>query len=169
MRLHTATETQANVSEGFEKLTQFLGIVGLVALLLGGVGVASGVHAFVTAKIDVGGGAALPRRDEPAGAADLLAAGGGDGAARRGGRRRCSGSGSSSLLPHVAASILPVRVAIHLDPRAIVLGLSVGVWVAITFALWPLVALRRVSTAADAPPRSGRRRRCSSGASTSPA
>jgi putative ABC transport system permease protein len=55
------------------------------------------------------------------------------------------GVGVQLLLPHVAASILPVRVAIHLDTRAIMLGLSVGVWVAVTFALWPLVALRRVS------------------------
>ncbi|HET9002604.1 MAG TPA: FtsX-like permease family protein [Gemmatimonadaceae bacterium] len=144
VRLHTATETQANVSEGFDKLTQFLGIVGLVALLLGGVGVASGVHAFVTAKIDV---AAVLRclgatsrqvlliYSLQAAAMGLLGAAVGT----------LLGVGVQLLLPHVAASILPVRVAIHLDMRAIMLGLSVGVWVAITFALWPLVALRRVS------------------------
>jgi putative ABC transport system permease protein len=144
VRLHTATETQANVSEGFEKLTQFLGIVGLVALLLGGVGVASGVHAFVTAKIDV---AAVLRclgatsrqvlliYSLQAAAMGLLGAAVGT----------LLGVGVQLLLPHVAASILPVRVAIHLDTRAIMLGLSVGVWVAVTFALWPLVALRRVS------------------------
>jgi cell division protein FtsX len=33
-------------------LRQFVGIVGMVALLLGGIGVASGVHAFVARKID---------------------------------------------------------------------------------------------------------------------
>jgi len=144
VRLHTATETQANVSEGFEKLTQFLGIVGLVALLLGGVGVASGVHAFVTAKIDVAAvlrclGATsrqvLVVYSLQAAAMGLLGAAIGT----------LLGVGVQLLLPHVAASLLPVRVAIHLDTRAIVLGLSVGVWVAITFALWPLVALRRVS------------------------
>jgi putative ABC transport system permease protein len=144
VRLHTATETQANVSEGFEKLTQFLGVVGLVALLLGGVGVASGVHAFVTAKIDV---AAVLRclgatsrqvllvYSLQAAAMGLLGAAVG----------ALLGVAVQLLLPHVAASILPVRVAIRLDPRAIGLGLAVGVWVAITFALWPLVALRRVS------------------------
>ncbi len=144
VRLGTATETQSNVSEGFEKLTQFLGIVGLVALLLGGVGVASGVHAFVTAKIDVAAvlrclGASsrqvLVIYSLQAAAMGLLGAGVGT----------LLGIGVQLLLPHVAASILPVHVAIHLDPRAIGLGLAVGVWVALTFALWPLVALRRVS------------------------
>lgn len=144
VRLRTATETQANVSEGFQKLTQFLGIVGLVALLLGGVGVASGVHAFVTAKIDVAAvlrclGASsrqvLLIYSLQAAAMGLLGAAAGT----------LLGVAVQLLLPHVAGSILPVRVAIHLDPRAIWLGLSVGVWVAITFALWPLVALRRVS------------------------
>jgi len=144
VRLGTATETQANVSEGFEKLTQFLGVVGLVALLLGGVGVASGVHAFVTAKIDV----AAVLRCLGATSRDVLliyslqaAAMGFVGA----GIGTLLGVGVQLLLPHVAGSFLPVRVAIHLDPRAVLLGLAVGVWVAITFALWPLVALRRVS------------------------
>jgi putative ABC transport system permease protein len=144
VRLSTATETQANVSEGFEKLTQFLGVVGLVALLLGGVGVASGVHAFVTAKIDV----AAVLRCLGATSRDVLliyslqaAAMGLVGAAIG----TLLGVGVQLFLPHVASSILPVRVAIHLDPRAVMLGLAVGVWVAITFALWPLVALRRVS------------------------
>ncbi|MFL5562258.1 MAG: ABC transporter permease [Gemmatimonadaceae bacterium] len=144
VRLSTATETQANVSEGFEKLTQFLGIVGLVALLLGGVGVASGVHAFVTAKIDVAAvlrclGASSRQvlwiYSLQAAAMGLVGASAGT----------LLGVGVQLLLPHVASSILPVRVAIHLDPRAVALGLVVGVWVAITFALWPLVALRRVS------------------------
>jgi putative ABC transport system permease protein len=144
VRLSTATETQANVSEGFEKLTEFLGVVGLVALLLGGVGVASGVHAFVTAKIDV----AAVLRCLGATSRDVLliysvqaAAMGFVGAAIG----TLLGVAVQLFLPHVASSILPVRVAIHLDPRAVMLGLAVGVWVAITFALWPLVALRRVS------------------------
>ena len=144
VRLGTAMQTQANVSEGFEKLTQFLGIVGLVALLLGGVGVASGVHAFVAAKIDV---AAVLRclgatSRQVLAIYSLQAAAMGLAGAAVG---TLLGVGVQQLLPHVAGSILPVRVALHLDPRSILLGLSVGVWVAITFALWPLVALRRVS------------------------
>jgi putative ABC transport system permease protein len=40
---------------------------------------------------------------------------------------------------------LPVDVDVHLAPSAMLLGLAIGVWVALLFALRPLVALRRVS------------------------
>src|SRR5207302_3285881 len=39
-------------ADAIENLSNFIGIVGLVALLLGGIGVASGVRAFVARKID---------------------------------------------------------------------------------------------------------------------
>jgi putative ABC transport system permease protein len=43
------------------------------------------------------------------------------------------------------ADVLPVDVTVRLEPTAILLGLGVGLWVALVFALRPLVALRRVS------------------------
>jgi putative ABC transport system permease protein len=52
IRLRTVAENEYNLTESIEQLRDFLGIVGLIALLLGGIGVASGVHAFVTRKID---------------------------------------------------------------------------------------------------------------------
>ncbi|NUO63099.1 MAG: FtsX-like permease family protein [Gemmatimonadaceae bacterium] len=144
IRVSTATQTQENLSDAFDKLTSFLGIVGLVALLLGGVGVASGVHAFVTSKIDVAAvlrclGATsrqvLAIYSLQAAAMGLIGAMGGT----------LLGIAVQLLLPHVAASLLPVQVHVALQPRAVLLGLSVGVWVALVFALWPLVSLRRVS------------------------
>src|SRR5439155_26101622 len=48
-------------------------------------------------------------------------------------------------MPRAFAGLLPVDVTVHLEPVAIGLGLAVGVWVALLFALSPLVALRRVS------------------------
>ena len=39
-------------TEAVVRLADFLSIIGLIALLLGGIGVASGVNAFVSAKID---------------------------------------------------------------------------------------------------------------------
>ena len=68
--------------------TTISAIVGLVALLLGGIGVASGVHAFVDAEDRPGRDSPLPRRDELAGAGDLHGAGRGDGIHRRARRRR---------------------------------------------------------------------------------
>src|SRR6267378_2415349 len=52
VRTRTVTETEAATADAIENLTSFIGIVGLVALLLGGIGVASGVRAFVARKID---------------------------------------------------------------------------------------------------------------------
>src|SRR5207253_1652128 len=48
-------------------------------------------------------------------------------------------------LPHAVGEFLPVDVHVSLEPRAIGTGLAVGVWVALVFALRPLLALRRVS------------------------
>jgi putative ABC transport system permease protein len=144
VRLRTAAKTQNDLTDAFEKLSGFLGIVGLVALLLGGVGVASGVHAFVTRKIDV---AAILRC---LGATSrqvlfiyvLQAAAMGLIGALTG---ALLGVGIQLLLPRVAGSMLPINVGVHLEPQAILLGLAIGIWVALAFALWPLVALRRVS------------------------
>ena len=52
VRIRTAAENESNLTEAIEQLSEFLGVVGLVALLLGGIGVASGVNAFVARKID---------------------------------------------------------------------------------------------------------------------
>ncbi|HEX6630369.1 MAG TPA: FtsX-like permease family protein, partial [Gemmatimonadaceae bacterium] len=45
----------------------------------------------------------------------------------------------------VLRDVLPVDVHVRLEPVAILAGLGTGVWVALAFALRPLVALRRVS------------------------
>src|SRR5260221_12226435 len=48
-------------------------------------------------------------------------------------------------LPHVLADFLPVDVRVSLEPSALLTGVLVGVWVALVFALKPLIALRNVS------------------------
>jgi putative ABC transport system permease protein len=48
-------------------------------------------------------------------------------------------------LPYVLADFLPVDVHVTIDATAVLTGLLVGVWVALVFALRPLVALRNVS------------------------
>src|SRR5439155_16962249 len=52
VRVRTVTQTEMATADAIENLSNFIGIVGLVALLLGGIGVASGVRAFVARKID---------------------------------------------------------------------------------------------------------------------
>ena len=43
---------ESRLASAIDQLHDYLAIVGLVALLLGGIGVASGVHAFAMRKID---------------------------------------------------------------------------------------------------------------------
>src|SRR6185437_7351554 len=43
---------ESRLANAIDQLHDYLAVVGLVALLLGGIGVASGVHAFVMRKID---------------------------------------------------------------------------------------------------------------------
>ncbi len=144
LRVRTATQQQDNLTDFYDRLAEFLSIVGLVALLLGGVGVASGVHAFVASKIDV---AAVLRCLGATSRQVLLiysvqAAVMGLVGALAG---TVLGIAVQLLLPQVAGTLLPVQVAVRIEPRAVGLGLGIGVWVALAFALWPLIALRRVS------------------------
>ena len=52
VRARTIRQQENNITEGITELSDFLGLVGIIALLLGGVGVASGVNAWVMRKID---------------------------------------------------------------------------------------------------------------------
>ena len=144
VRVRTVQQTELNLTESIDQLRDFLGVVGLVALLLGGIGVASGVHAFVMRKIDT---VAVLRclgatswqvlwiYVLQAAAMGFIGALGG----------ALLGIGFQLLLPFGLKEFLPVDVEVRLAPAAIGLGLLVGVWVALVFAMRPLVALRRVS------------------------
>ena len=142
--LRTVAENEFGLTQSIEQLGSFLGIVGLVALLLGGIGVASGVHAFVMRKIDTvavlrclgaTSGQVLVIYVLQAAAMGLLGAVAGT----------MLGIGFQFALPWVLKDFLPVDVSVSLAPSAIGLGLGIGVWVALIFALRPLLSLRRIS------------------------
>lgn len=144
VRARTVAQTEFNLTQAIDQLRDFLSVIGLVALLLGGVGVASGVNAFVMRKIDT----VAILRCLGATSRQVLAiyilqavAMGLVGAAAG----ALLGVLLQLALPHVLADFLPVDVHITPDVAAIVTGLLVGVWVALVFALRPLVALRNVS------------------------
>ena len=144
VRARTVAETEFNLTQAIDQLRDFLSVIGLVALLLGGIGVASGVNAFVMRKIDT----VAILRCLGATSRQVLAiyliqavAMGFVGAAAG----ALFGIGVQLLLPRVLADFLPVDVRITLESSAILTGIVVGVWVALVFALRPLVALRNVS------------------------
>ncbi|HEX5830729.1 MAG TPA: FtsX-like permease family protein [Gemmatimonadaceae bacterium] len=144
VRVRTVAENELNLTDAIAELGDFLGIVGLVALLLGGIGVASGVSAFVARKIDtvavlrcLGATSRQVLVIYSAQAALMGLVGAAAGAAL--------GVAIQFTLPIAVSDFLPVDVRPQVEPLAILLGLGVGLWVALVFALRPLLSLRRVS------------------------
>ncbi len=144
VRIRTVADTERDFTSAVAQLADFLSIIGLIALLLGGIGVASGVNAFVSSKIDTVAvlrclGATsrqvLALYVVQAGVMGLVGATAG----------ATLGVAVQFLLPRVVADFLPLDVTIALEPIPLALGLATGVWVSLVFAMRPLLALRRVS------------------------
>ncbi len=142
--MQAAGYNESRLASAIDQLHDYLAIVGLIALLLGGIGVASGVHAFAMRKIDpvailrcLGATSwqVLVIYTVQAAIMGLLGAAIGV----------VLGIGIQFVMPNVLKDFLPVDVSIHLAPSSIALGLGIGVWVALLFAMRPLIALRRVS------------------------
>lgn len=142
--MRAAGYNESRLASAIDQLHDYLSIVGLVALLLGGIGVASGVHAFALRKIDpvailrcLGATSWQVLAIYAVQAAIMGLIGAAAGVAL--------GVVIQFMFPQVLKDFLPVDVTVKLAPQAMLLGLGIGVWVALLFALRPLVALRRVS------------------------
>ena len=144
VRARTVQDTEEDLTEAVAQLNQFLGIVGLVALLLGGIGVASAIHAHISEKNDTvavlrclgaTGAQVLAIYVIEAATLGLIGAAAGV----------VLGIVTQFALPHVLGGFLPVDVTVTLVPGALLVGLATGVWVATLFALLPLLGVRRIS------------------------
>lgn len=144
VRARTVTQRENSMADSIDQLADFLGIVGLIALLLGGVGVASGINAWVARKIDivavlrcVGATSRQVMLIYATQAAVMGLLGAAAGAA--------IGVGIQFGLPRLIQDYLPVDVTASVEPVAIGSGILLGVWIALAFALRPLIAIRRIS------------------------
>ena len=144
VRIQTVESYQADLGRSFATVTRYLGLVGLAALALGGVGVAAGVRVFVREKLD----AVALLRCLGASTRDVLAAYGvlalGLGAAS-GIAGAALGVSFQWLLPELVRGLLPVSVEPRLEPTAILTGIGLGLWVTTLFAAAPLLELARVA------------------------
>jgi putative ABC transport system permease protein len=142
--IRTVEDDRQDLTDTLTRLGNYLGLVALVALLLGGLGVASATHLFIRQKL--GTIAVLRCLGATAGqvflaylvqalAMGLL--GSLTGAA--------IGLGIQRVLPLLVKDLLPVDVTIATSPTALLIGIVLGVWVAGVFALLPLLGVRRVS------------------------
>ncbi|MBW3628757.1 MAG: FtsX-like permease family protein [Gemmatimonadetes bacterium] len=144
VRSDTAEEEQGEMEEALTRLTDFLGLIGVFALLLGGIGVASAMGAYMAQKVDtvavlrcLGATSRQVLAIYLAQAAVMGLAGALLGVA--------IGAAVQWVLPRMLQGLLPVEVAITLEPIAMLTGIGVGVWTALAFAALPLLAVRRVS------------------------
>lgn len=144
VRIRTVEDDREDLSDTLTRMGNYLGLVALIALLLGGLGVASAVHVFVRQRLDT----IAILRCLGASAGDVFAVyllqalvmgalGSLLGAA--------IGVGIQQALPGMLGDLLPVDVDVALSPRAVGLGIGLGLWVATIFALLPLAGVRRVS------------------------
>jgi putative ABC transport system permease protein len=141
---YTLAEEQAqSLSNGVRFLGRFLGLVGLGALLLGGVGVASAIHVYIREKrAAIAVLRCLGAHQATAFAAYLLQA------ALLGLLGALAGVVvgllAQALLPTALADVLPVDVTTRVSFGSAAAGLGIGVWVALIFALIPLLGVRDV-------------------------
>ena len=135
--IRTRDRASPQLERSVERFSQFLALVALTTLLVGGVGVANAVAAHLTRKRDA------------IGTMKALGASGGDVFAIY-----CIqillvalfataiGAGIGAALPFVISwwlgAIIPLPVAPSLHPSVLVLSICYGLLTALAFALWPL-------------------------------
>ncbi len=154
----TPREQARSLTRSADFLADFLGLVGLAALLLGGGGVGSAVNVYVRGKLTPA--AVLlclgATRRQVFATYLLQATGMGCLGAVAG---VAGGVAMQRFLPLFVVDVLPVDVTPEVSAAAVGFGLFLGAWVAFVFALLPLLGLRRVAPlqalrhTAEAPPR----------------
>ena len=140
----TVQERASSIGQTLENLTQYLNLVGFIALLLGGVGVASGMQAYIKHKLStVAILRCLGAQTQQIFAVYVIQAGClsvigvGVGA--------LLGIAIQTILPHIMQDFLPVRIDFFVAWEAILQGVAVGLGIALLFALLPLLTVRTVS------------------------
>ena len=132
------------MSSAVEDVSRYLGLLGLAALFLGGIGVASAIHVYIREKvITVAVLRCLGALQRTVFTAYLLQAAG---LALIGSVLGVGlGMAVQRGLPLVLSGLLPVGVTTQVSWLTLGAGILLGVWVAIMFALGPLLEVRGVS------------------------
>lgn len=144
LRFDTVEERQEEIGEVVANLSRFLNLIGFIALLLGGIGVASAINVYVKQKISIsailrclGASSEQAANIFLAQALALGFVGAFCGTAL--------GLGFQFFLPGFFSDFLPVQVDVSLSWFSIGLGFLTGTGVALVFALLPLLSLSKAS------------------------
>ena len=140
----TPEEHARSLTRSTDFFADYLGLVGLAALLLGGIGVGSAVNVFVRANftsIAVLRCVGATRRQVFA-TYLLQSVGMGFVGAVLG---VVAGLAVQRFLPLLIRDVLPVEVESSISAGSVAFGLALGTWIAFIFALLPLLEVRHVS------------------------
>ena len=143
LRYETVEMRKENTGRFFGDLTNFLSLVGFIALLLGCIGVASAIHIYIkekTATIAIMRCLGVTARKAfmiyliEVVAIGLVGAIIGS----------ALGSGVQVLLPMVLKDFLPFAISTRISGRAVAQGLCLGGVISVVFGLLPLLSIRKI-------------------------
>lgn len=140
----TIESRKENTGRSFEDLSEFLALVGFIALLLGCIGVASAIHIYIREKINTiailrclglsSKQAFLIYLSQIIGIGFIGSVLG-----------VLLGTLIQQFLPIVLADFLPVKITATISWLSIFQGLGLGIIISVLFALLPLVSIRNIS------------------------
>ncbi len=146
-RIRDYTNASPQLTETIERLSLFLTLVGLTALLVGGVGVGNAVKSYLDARLAtiatlkcLGASSALILATYLVQVMVLGAAGTAIGL--------LIGTVAPLLLGGVLADLLPIDARVGLYPGALALAAGFGLLIALTFSVVPLARARAVAAGA---------------------
>ncbi|NUQ82654.1 MAG: ABC transporter permease [Bacteroidetes bacterium] len=144
IRVSSYLSREQRLGENIDRVGTFLGLVSLIALLLGGIGVASSINVYIRQKMDTVAilrclGATGPEVATIYLSVSLMMASAGIIAGV------LAGIGIQFLIPLAIQSYLPVELVTTLSWPAILKGILTGLVVTVTFSLFPLSRLLLVS------------------------
>ena len=144
LRLETIERRKARLGRTLNNLYRFLNLGSFIALLLGGVGVASAIHTYTRQKLStVAVLRSLGATARQTVLIYLIQAGGMGLIGSLVGA--LLGVGVLYLLPSVLADVLPLQVEPRFDLLAVLEGLGLGLGLSLLFAARPLLAIRKTS------------------------
>lgn len=140
----TVEEREEEVGEAILYLSNFLNLIGFIALLLGGIGVASSIFVYIRQKINtvavlrcVGVSSNQALLIYLIQATSMGLVGSIMGAAL--------GSLIQLYLPVLVQEFLPVDIDLFVSWSSIAIGVGTGVVISVLFALFPLLAVKKIS------------------------
>jgi len=144
MGYDTIASRKRETGRSFSDLSKFLSLVGFVALLLGCIGVSSAIHIYIKEKLNsiailrcLGASsrqAFLIYLIQVLGVGFIGSVAG-----------ALLGTLIQQLLPLIFKDFVPVAVSTDISWSAIFQGIGLGVWIAVLFALLPLIGIRNIA------------------------